>query len=360
MEAVSKIIETNSYKKAYKKLLKDHRNDVIADLNTIINKLTKFEITTQSHNHPLKNIKDAKELHIRGDILLIYRYVNDSLIIDLELLDLLNHKQLKNKNKQKQLNSNYINEAQQGQQLVSNGIYSVLNNKWIKEPVEQDIPEIDEEVFEEKFTEWEDRYFELINNSELNSDLIDDFLEDIYELRKQGLKEEGEFSIKNLIFKECRNLGYLDNLKDLKNEIRSKELSLEWLKEDFEPAIAEVIYQQSLQNDGGIFDIQTGVPLVLKNKFSVEYKSVDWNKKLKDVDKQEVINNLNQLQTQGLKDNAEAIGTWSSKDSDDSSVGLDKIFDNKDKAISFAKSMKQKAVGGFDSDGNYYQINIEK
>lgn len=124
-----------------------------------------------------------------------------------------------------------LQEAQQEQQLVSNGIYSVLKDKWIKEPVEQDIPEVDEEVFEEEFTKWEDKYFVLINNPEINSELIDDFLEDIYDLRKTSIAQEGEYSIGNLIFKECRNLGYLDNLKDLKNEFRSKELSLEGLTE---------------------------------------------------------------------------------------------------------------------------------
>lgn len=56
---------------------------------------------------------------------------------------------------------------------------------------------------------------------------IDDLIEDIYNLRKEGMEEEGEYSIKNLIFKEFRNLGYLDNLKELKKKEISKELTLE-------------------------------------------------------------------------------------------------------------------------------------
>lgn len=58
---------------------------------------------------------------------------------------------------------------------------------------------------------------------------IDNLIEDIYKLRQEGMKEEGEYSIKNLIFKEFRNLGYLDNLKELKRKEVSKELSLEGL-----------------------------------------------------------------------------------------------------------------------------------
>lgn len=70
-----------------------------------------------------------------------------------------------------------------------------------------------------------------LNENTLKTD-IDNLIEDIYNLRKEGMEEDGEYSIKNLIFKEFRNLGYLDNLKELrKNEI-SKELSLESLKEE--------------------------------------------------------------------------------------------------------------------------------
>ena len=44
----------------------------------------------------------------------------------------------------------------------SNGIYSVMKDEWIKEPVQQDIPDLDEEAFDKLFSEWEDKYFDLI------------------------------------------------------------------------------------------------------------------------------------------------------------------------------------------------------
>lgn len=95
--AVRNVVETSSYKRAYKKLLKDHRKDVIEDLTEIIEKLMTFQITKQARNHPLKGAEDAKELHVRDEVLLVYRYVNDSLVIDLILLDLVTHKELKRK-----------------------------------------------------------------------------------------------------------------------------------------------------------------------------------------------------------------------------------------------------------------------
>lgn len=59
-----------------------------------------------------------------------------------------------------------------------------------------------------------------------NIEEIENFIEDIYDLRKTSIANEGEYSLGNLVFKEMRNRGYLDNLKDLKNKIKTKELSL--------------------------------------------------------------------------------------------------------------------------------------
>ena len=66
---------------------------------------------------------------------------------------------------------------------------------------------------------------------DINSSSLNDFINQLYELRQKGISENGEFSLENLVFKEFRNLGYLDNLKELAKEERSKELSLEQLNE---------------------------------------------------------------------------------------------------------------------------------
>lgn len=46
--------------------------------------------------------------------------------------------------------------------VKSNGIYSVMKDKWIKEPVQADIPDLDKDAFDKIFNEWEDKYFELL------------------------------------------------------------------------------------------------------------------------------------------------------------------------------------------------------
>ena len=257
-----------------------------------------------------------------------------------------------------QMNDEPLGEARKQSALKSNGIFSVLNNKWIKEPVAEDIPEVDVEAFDKEFEKWESRYLDIIGDAsfeldsteeiveaatekirfhyngplyrfehlfrrnwdayteavsfkkavnnfnakakeefgftyearlnidpkyvevveteeddagydepgegngrceicgrylndsgecplcdlgdesvleeDVNKDTIEDiedFIEDIYDLRKTSIATEGEYGIGNLVFKECRNRGYLDNLKELKNALKSKELSLESLQE---------------------------------------------------------------------------------------------------------------------------------
>lgn len=72
------------------------------------------------------------------------------------------------------------------------------------------------------------KILEDINEEELSK--IESLINDLYELRKTSIEEGGEYSIGNLIFKEFRNKGYLDNLKDRMRELINKELSLEETK----------------------------------------------------------------------------------------------------------------------------------
>lgn len=57
-------------------------------------------------------------------------------------------------------------------QAKSNGIYS-LNTGWIKEPVQQDIPDLDREAFEKEFSKWEDKYFDLLSEVDEGSDKLE-------------------------------------------------------------------------------------------------------------------------------------------------------------------------------------------
>lgn len=110
---------------------------------------------------------------------------------------------------------------------VSNGIYSLYKREWIKFPEPIEVPDID---ITDVFIPYEEKYKEIINNLDIEkaSDLIDE----LYLLRKDSISTDGEYGEGNLVFKEFRNRGYLDNLKQLLVDETSKELSLESLNED--------------------------------------------------------------------------------------------------------------------------------
>ena len=112
---------------------------------------------------------------------------------------------------------------------VSNGIYSINQEKWIKFPEPIEIPDID---ITDEFTPYENKYINIMedNNVEEASNLIDE----LYLLRKDSISTDGEYGKGNLIFKEFRNKGYLDSLKQLLVDETSKELSLESLNESKE------------------------------------------------------------------------------------------------------------------------------
>ena len=63
----------------------------------------------------------------------------------------------------KLIESLQLTETRRQTAVKSNGVYSVLRDEWIKEPVAEDIPEINEEEFEKLFKEWEDKYFALLD-----------------------------------------------------------------------------------------------------------------------------------------------------------------------------------------------------
>jgi predicted nucleotidyltransferase len=173
---------------------------------------------------------------------------------------------------------------------VSNGVYSVKKNKWIKKPVQEAIPEYDKDALDKLVSEWEDKCKKLI--ADIKADKLDDekkvvkMLEDIYEkLRKKGVAK-GEYAIENLAFKELRNKGYLDRLKDYRNELTSKRLSLEekldrQIRLENYNQLTEAAGTQPIIQDNGMFfiynlkasDIDNALNAIRRLPFVVEVQA---------------------------------------------------------------------------------------
>lgn len=105
---------------------------------------------------------------------------------------------------------------------ATNGSYSLLKDDWVKipQPITYEIPDYHEELN----TELKNIDTVLKSNEK---ETIKNEINKIYMMRKDGLALEGEASKGNLVFKELRNLGAIQELTDKFYELESQELSLE-------------------------------------------------------------------------------------------------------------------------------------
>lgn len=102
----------------------------------------------------------------------------------------------------------------------SNGMYS-LNNGWLKFPENADIPDLDEQELHALVSEYDNK----IQDAD-TIDIIDSIIDDLYILRQQSILKDGEYGLGNQCFKEIRNMGLLQELKDKKTQLENKSMSL--------------------------------------------------------------------------------------------------------------------------------------
>lgn len=92
---------------------------------------------------------------------------------------------------------------------------------------------------------------EEVNETEKLLTKIDEFIDDIYLLRKSSIMSEGEYGKGNMVFKELRNNGYLDKLKELKTKLTEKDMIVEEVMEDKQQEQLKefkLIYPTTLRN----------------------------------------------------------------------------------------------------------------
>jgi hypothetical protein len=121
----------------------------------------------------------------------------------------------------------------QNEQHIASGLFSILKNQWIIVPTWKD-PQIDQKDVSEKVRVIK-KELALINR-EVGSareekaqqlyDYLERFKKKIMQDRKTGLAAGGEFSVENMVFKELRRDGtieeIIDTLADLYSKIYSK------------------------------------------------------------------------------------------------------------------------------------------
>lgn len=109
---------------------------------------------------------------------------------------------------------------------TTNGIYSVVQDKWIKQPEKLVAIEVE---LEPMLTDYRRKINDALESGDIEE--IIKLIDELYILRRNSLMVDGENGAGNLIFKQIRNDGLLDGLKNKRIALKSDELSVESLKE---------------------------------------------------------------------------------------------------------------------------------
>lgn len=104
------------------------------------------------------------------------------------------------------------------------GRYSLLDNQWINTPkgMKDEVVDISDN---KKYKEYVDK-IDSLEDDDASLEHASDLLSEIYDMRASGLEKDGELSEDNLVFKELRNGGYLDKLREYMIDTMDDELSL--------------------------------------------------------------------------------------------------------------------------------------
>lgn len=214
------------------------KQDVKEDIINIVNKyVEESEILTQEDIIDVELLgSNASYNYTDNSDLDIHLVVNmDAMTCDPELMQLACNSERSLFNKHFDITIKgipvelYVEDVNAG--TASNGIYSLYQEEWIKFPEKIDIPDYENDSeFNELLTEWQEKAIELLKEANSSRE-IQDYINNLYNLRRTSIMIDGEFGKGNLVFKELRNLGYLDNLKQKQCELSNKELSLESMRE---------------------------------------------------------------------------------------------------------------------------------
>ena len=102
----------------------------------------------------------------------------------------------------------------------SNGRYSIMTDEWLQEPEYIEEPPVNQEMVKE----WSNKIEDTIKTND--PDKINALIDDIWDNRKEDVKENGFVGEFNLVFKNLRAKGLLDKLRQAKFDSTSEELSI--------------------------------------------------------------------------------------------------------------------------------------
>lgn len=109
--------------------------------------------------------------------------------------------------------------------LEGKGVYDILTEEWIAYPKKATRMMEDPKVLE--IAEKIKYEIDAAINNKAGIETLKNIRNKLRNLRSEGLKEGGEYSVGNLAFKKLRHDEYIKKLYDYKTEVLNKSLSLE-------------------------------------------------------------------------------------------------------------------------------------
>lgn len=116
----------------------------------------------------------------------------------------------------------YVQDS--AQPHTSSGIYSVLDDRWLKIP-EAVEDTVDRQDVKQKYKQFRGKIRSALRSNNLAA--VKKTSDDIKKLRQQGLERSGELSTENVVFKILRAKNYLEQLRNHISKLKAEELSLE-------------------------------------------------------------------------------------------------------------------------------------
>lgn len=125
---------------------------------------------------------------------------------------------------------------------VSNGIYDLFKGEWVKRPIKLNPPKTNNKLYSSIYSKKYDDAMGLLDSADTSKD-IQKFINQLYVDRRNSLAKDGEAGIENQVFKDIRNCGLLDKLKDKYYELRSQELSLNSVGDEDATQLESILLQ---------------------------------------------------------------------------------------------------------------------
>jgi hypothetical protein len=105
------------------------------------------------------------------------------------------------------------------------GVYSLKTGKWVVKPENLELDFEHDDLLKKKI---DDAIYQIDHALENTTDTkaAEKLLEKFQKLRKHAIAKSGEFTQGNLIFKELRNRGYIDKIREFIVKLTDKRLSI--------------------------------------------------------------------------------------------------------------------------------------